>query len=64
MGGTGSDLGVFRLQHDVLRQRPDLVFIEFAVNDAGALPRSCWTERSSRPGTLPTAEVVSECLRL
>lgn len=38
IGGTGSDLGVFRLEHDVLVHRPDLVFIEFAVNDAGASP--------------------------
>jgi hypothetical protein len=36
IGGTGSDLGVFRLRHDVLEQRPDLMFVEFAVNDAGA----------------------------
>ena len=33
IGGTGSDLGVFRLGHDVLRHKPDLLFIEFAVND-------------------------------
>jgi lysophospholipase L1-like esterase len=38
IGGTGSDLGVFRLQHDVLNHDPDLVFVEFAVNDAGAEP--------------------------
>ncbi len=38
IGGTGSDLGVFRLQHDVLRHRPDLLFVEFAVNDGGASP--------------------------
>ena len=38
IGGTGSDLGVFRLQHDVLDQRPDLLFVEFAVNDGGADP--------------------------
>lgn len=38
IGGTGSDLGVFRLQHDVLDHKPDLLFIEFAVNDAGAPP--------------------------
>jgi lysophospholipase L1-like esterase len=38
IGGTGSDLGVFRLEHDVLRHRPDLLFVEFAVNDGGAPP--------------------------
>jgi len=36
IGGTGSDLGVFRLQHDVLEHQPDLLFIEFAVNDGGS----------------------------
>ncbi len=36
IGGTGSDLGVFRLKHDVLEHQPDLLFVEFAVNDAGA----------------------------
>ena len=36
IGGTGSDLGVFRLQQDVLDHQPDLVFVEFAVNDGGA----------------------------
>ncbi|HEY9260798.1 SGNH/GDSL hydrolase family protein [Chitinophaga sp.] len=35
VGGTGSDLGVFRLRRDVLTQQPDLVFVEFAVNDGG-----------------------------
>jgi hypothetical protein len=39
IGGTGSDLGVFRLQHDVLVEGPDLLFVEFAVNDAGADPQ-------------------------
>jgi lysophospholipase L1-like esterase len=33
IGGTGSSLGVFRLDRDVLAFRPDLVFVEFAVND-------------------------------
>jgi lysophospholipase L1-like esterase len=42
IGGTGSDLGVFRLEHDVLRHRPDLVFVEFAVNDGGASPQQIW----------------------
>ncbi len=35
IGGTGSDLGAFRLQRDVLSKKPDLVFVEFAVNDGG-----------------------------
>lgn len=38
IGGTGSDLGVFRLERDVLRHKPDLLFVEFAVNDGGASP--------------------------
>ncbi len=38
IGGTGSDLGVFRHQRDILDHKPDLVFIEFAVNDGGAPP--------------------------
>lgn len=38
IGGTGSDLGVFRLERDVLRHKPDLLFVEFAVNDGGAPP--------------------------
>jgi lysophospholipase L1-like esterase len=38
IGGTGSDLGVFRCRQDVLRLKPDLVFVEFAVNDGGASP--------------------------
>ncbi|PTX90962.1 SGNH/GDSL hydrolase family protein [Opitutus sp. ER46] len=36
--GTGSDLGACRLQRDVLRHAPDLLFVEFAVNDAQVPP--------------------------
>ncbi|THF80343.1 SGNH/GDSL hydrolase family protein [Cohnella fermenti] len=35
IGGTGSDLGAFRCGEDLLDANPDLVFVEFAVNDAG-----------------------------
>ena len=35
IGGTSSSLGVFRCDKDVLSKDPDLVFIEFAVNDHG-----------------------------
>ncbi|MDQ8194572.1 GDSL-type esterase/lipase family protein [Coraliomargarita sp. SDUM461004] len=38
IGGTGSDLGVFRVENDALAHKPDLLFIEFAVNDANAEP--------------------------
>ncbi len=38
IGGTGSDLGVYRLKHDVLDGKPDLLFVEFATNDGGAPP--------------------------
>lgn len=38
LGGTGSDLGVFRVQSEVLDLKPDLLFVEFAVNDGGTAP--------------------------
>jgi hypothetical protein len=38
IGGTGSELGVFRVASDVLEKEPDLLFVEFAVNDRGAPP--------------------------
>ena len=33
IGGTNSQLGVFRLERDVLRWHPDLVFVDFTAND-------------------------------
>ncbi len=33
IGGTGSRLGLFRLQRDVLAYKPSLVFLEFTAND-------------------------------
>jgi lysophospholipase L1-like esterase len=33
IGGTNSQLGAFRLERDVLRYKPDLVFLDFTVND-------------------------------
>lgn len=33
IGGTGSELGAYRCENDVLAHKPDLVFYEFAVND-------------------------------
>lgn len=42
IGGTGSDLGVYRFRQDVLQHRPDLVFVEFSVNDGAASPENIW----------------------
>lgn len=42
IGGTGSDLGVFRLGRDVLSHKPDLLFVEFATNDGGQPPEQIW----------------------
>lgn len=38
VGGTGSDLGLFRLSDDVISKNPDIVFVEFAVNDEDFVP--------------------------
>ena len=42
IGGTGSDLGVYRNAQDVLQYKPDLVLVEFAVNDRWASPENIW----------------------
>lgn len=42
IGGTGSDLGVFRLQRDCLRYETDLVFLDFSAND------NLWTSPPDR----------------
>lgn len=36
VSGTGTDLGAFRIAEQVLQYKPDLIFIEFAVNGAYA----------------------------
>jgi lysophospholipase L1-like esterase len=33
LGGSGSLVGVFRADHDLVAKRPDAVFIEFSLND-------------------------------
>jgi lysophospholipase L1-like esterase len=35
MSATGSALGMFRLERDVIAAQPDIVLIEYAVNDGG-----------------------------
>ncbi len=36
IGATGSYIGVHRAERDVLSKNPDLVFVDFSVNDTGA----------------------------
>ncbi len=38
VGGTGTDLGIYRCQQDVISHHPDLVFVEFSVNDGNVPP--------------------------
>ena len=44
ISGTGSDLGCARVETDVLRHKPDLVVVEFVVNDGGASESKAWIE--------------------
>lgn len=44
IGATGSELGVFRLEKHVLQYKPDLLFLEFAVNDGGCSPEKIWRQ--------------------
>lgn len=47
IGGTGSSLGMFRLERDVMSKKPDLVFLDFSCNDGGEntkLPNTCCYE--------------------
>lgn len=41
LGGTGSFLGAFRVEQDCISHHPDLVLVEFAVNDGGETEKHC-----------------------
>lgn len=65
IGGTGSRLGMFRLERDVLSQRPDLVFLDFTVNDDAdsddpeALPSYEYLVRKMVGSGIPVVQVFS-----
>lgn len=40
IGATGSDIGAYRLQRDVLDKKPDVVAVEFSVNDSNKRERA------------------------
>ncbi len=49
IGGTGSQLGLFRLERDCLKRKPDLVFLDFSAND---------DIHSATPETLASYEAI------
>jgi lysophospholipase L1-like esterase len=51
IGGTGSSFGVYRVASDVISKNPDLVFVEFAVNDSAA-------ERQTKDSVSPAMEGI------
>ena len=62
IGGTGTDLGLYRCKHDLLQYDPNLVFIEFATNDSILAPdeqfkcyESCLRQILEKD---PTTEIV------
>lgn len=57
IGGTGSSLGVYRVGEHVLKYDPDLVFVEFAVNDAVLAEFGSWSAGSESLSDV--ADVVS-----
>ena len=56
IGGTGSDYGLLRLERDVLSKNPDLVFVEFAVNDANTAQNDALANMEGIVRTLQSAE--------
>lgn len=44
IGATGSEIGVYRMERDVLQYKPDLLFVEFAVNDGGCTVENIWKQ--------------------
>ena len=63
LGGPGSDLGAYRFDRDVLRRKPDLVFLAFSPNDGnwGADPEryATWEAILRRSITEAKAPVVA-----
>lgn len=59
IGGTGSDFGVYRVEQDVLRHRPDLLFVEFAVNDGRTDPQQI--QRAMEGIVRQTWKALPEC---
>jgi len=62
IGGTSSLLGAYRLEQDLLSQKPDLVFVEFAVND-NEMARLTLNNPNAPRSILRTTKSIIERLR-
>lgn len=62
VGGTPSELGMIRFERDVLRdgkEKPDLVVVEFAVNDEGDETKGrCYESLVTKILSMPDAPAV------
>lgn len=64
IGGTGTRLGMFRMERDILSHGADLVFVEFAVNDWGEAYGDCLRQMESLVRRLRTALPEADILML
>ncbi|MBP3348077.1 MAG: SGNH/GDSL hydrolase family protein [Clostridia bacterium] len=62
IGGTGTSLGMYRCKKDVMDHKPDLVFVEFALNDYGDVFANVAPQTESIIRTMhaidPTVDIV------
>ena len=59
IGATHSELAAFRLNHHVLAHQPDMLFIEFAVNDSGKGALSADNPQADRSIHRTLANIIS-----
>ncbi len=70
IGATGSYIGVHRVENDILASQPDIVFVDFSVNDAAdhterninsydSLLRKIWRSKS-RPAIITIAMTMED----
>lgn len=65
LGGTGSEYGSIRFSKDVARFKPDLVFIEFSVNDCGgSATKKRYTVKESGWSLKYLESMLRQCMEL
>lgn len=61
LGGTGSEYGAVRFSRDVLSHEPDLIFIEFSVNDCPKDEADC-NEKGKRYRQIYLESMIRQCM--